>query len=325
MTLQLFRRPGSIVFLDDDPDYLEMLAMVMPRHWPMRLFVRPALCIQHLLREPRLWEQDRWNQQLLVDLWRQGKPLIPQVLAYWARSSERWAFTHVCVVDFSMPGMDGLQVLSELVDWPGARVMLTGQADERVAVGAFNRGLIDQFIPKQTPDISVQLAGALERLADLPHARHDAIWRATLRPEQQALLREPGVEPALRALLGRPWVEHVVMGEPFGVLALAANGRVGWLQLETREGLATMAELAQLEGMDGACLGDIRSGRRLAALELRQALGLHGPCEPMPALPLGDQGNLLGALFDVPAGCLPAPVARYQDWLARQAPRRVVE
>lgn len=325
MSLHLFRRPGSVVFLDDDPDYLEMLAMVMPRHWNIRLFVRPAQCIHHLLREPRQWEQDSWNQQLLVDLWRQGKPLIPQILAYWARAVERWSLTHVCVVDFSMPGMDGLQVLSELVDWPGARLMLTGQADERVAVGAFNRGLIDHFIPKQTPNISVQLAEALEQLAERPHDRHDQIWRATLRPEQLAMLREAGVQKALCALLGRQWVEHVVIGDPFGVLGVDGGGRVGWLQLETREGLATMAELAQLEAAGSACLAEIRSGRRLVSLELRQALGLRGPCEPMPAFALGDSGSLLGALFEVPAACLPTPVATYQDWLVRQEARRVME
>lgn len=325
MTLHLFRRPGSVVFLDDDPDYLEMLAMVMPRHWNIRLFVRPAQCIRHVLREPRQWEQDRWNQQLLVDLWRQGKPLIPQILAYWARATERWALTHVCVVDFSMPGMDGLQVLSELVDWPGARVMLTGQADERVAVGAFNRGLIDHFIPKQTPNVSLQLAQALERLAERSHDRHEQVWRATLRPEQQALLREAGIPQALGALLARHWTEHVVIGEPFGVLGMDASGRVGWLQLETREGLSTMAELAQLEGMGGTSLEDIRSGRRLASLELRQALGLHGPCEAMPAFALGDHGSLLGALFEVSPACLPEPVACYEDWLARQPARCVVD
>jgi len=325
MSLHLFRRPGSFVFLDDDPEYLEMLAMVMPRQWNIRLFVRPAQCIHHLLREPRQWEQDLWNQQLLVDLWRQGKPLIPQVLRYWAHATQRWALTQVCVVDFSMPGMDGLQVLSELVDWPGARVMLTGQADERVAVGAFNRGLIDHFIAKQTPDVSEQLARALERLSERAQHRHDTVWRATLRPEQQALLREPGVPQALGALLARHWTEHVVIGDPFGVLGLDAAGRVGWLQLEAREGLATMAELAQLEGLAGAGLEEIRSGRRLAGLELRQALGLQGPCEAMPAIALGDQGSLLGALFEVSRDCLPAPVAGYQDWLAQQAARCVVE
>ena len=29
MTFPLFHRPGTVVFLDDDPDYLEMLALVL--------------------------------------------------------------------------------------------------------------------------------------------------------------------------------------------------------------------------------------------------------------------------------------------------------
>lgn len=323
MSLHLFRRPGSIALLDDDPDYLEMLAMVLPRHWNIRLFVRPAQCIHHVMRELPQWEQDSWNQQLLVDLWRQGKPLIPQILAYWARAAERWSVTHVCVVDFSMPGMDGLQVLSELTDWPGARIMLTGQADERVAVGAFNRRLIDRFIPKQSDNVSERLAEALDELVERPHSRHDQIWRSTLRPEQQSSLRAPGVPEALQRLLARQWVEHVVIGEPFGVLGMDAGGRVGWLQLETREGLAAMAEIAQVEGVCSQSQDDIRSGRRLLSLELRQGLGLRGPCETMPAFHLGEGGRLLGALFEVPAHLLPAPVACYEAWVSRQKARSV--
>ena len=121
MTFPLFHRPGTVVFLDDDPDYLEMLALVLPRQWHLRLFLRPAEAIAHLLQEPPFWEADAWNQQQLISLWREGKPLIPQILAYWSRYTERYALSRVCVVDFSMPGMDGLQVLAELGDWPGAR------------------------------------------------------------------------------------------------------------------------------------------------------------------------------------------------------------
>ncbi len=93
MTFPLFHRPGTVVFLDDDPDYLEMLALVLPRHWHLRLFLRPTECISHLLQEPPFWEADAWNQQQLVDLWREGKPLIPQVLAYWSRYTERYALS----------------------------------------------------------------------------------------------------------------------------------------------------------------------------------------------------------------------------------------
>jgi CheY-like chemotaxis protein len=323
MSFPLFHRPGTIVFLDDDPDYLEMLALVLPRHWHVKLFMRPAECIAYLQQEPPFWEADAWNQQQLVERWREGKPLIPQVLAYWSKYTERYALTRVCVVDYSMPGMDGLQALAELVDWPGARVLLTGQADEQIAVRAFNRGLIDQFIPKQTPDISRRLIDAVEHLLGTPHARHAQIWRATLRPEHNAMLRSPQVARDLSAFAGKRWVEHVVLGDPFGVLGMDASGRVSWLQLETRDGLKALSELAEIEGVAPAGLQDIRAGHKLANLELRQALGGKDPVELMPAFALGDEGSLLAALFNVdPAHC-PEAASSYSNWLSRQDKRQV--
>jgi len=323
MSFPLFQRPGAIVFLDDDPDYLEMLALVLPRHWNVKLFLRPAECINYLHQEPPFWEADAWNQQQLVGHWREGKPLIPQILGYWSKYTERYALTRVCVVDYSMPAMDGLQALAELVDWPGSRVLLTGQADEQVAVRAFNRGLIDQFIAKQTPDISRRLIDAVEHLLATPNARHAQTWRATLSPEQNALLRLPSVDQDLVRLAAKRWVEHIVIGDPFGVIGLDAAGEASWLQLETTDGLKALAELGELEGIPPAGLDDIRNGRQLADLELRQALGRKGPPELAAAFPVGQDGMLLGALFRIPPSHGPDPTNGYTHWLARQEKRQV--
>jgi CheY-like chemotaxis protein len=323
MTFPLFHRPGTIVFLDDDPDYLEMLAMVLPRHWHVKLFLRPAEAINYLQQEPPFWEADAWNQQQIIEQWRVGKPLIPQILGYWSKYTERFALTRVCVVDFSMPGMDGLQALAELGDWPGSRVLLTGQADEQVAVRAFNRGLIDQFIPKQTPDISKRLIEAVDHLLATPHARHAQTWRVTLTPEQGALLRRPSVARELAAFSAKRWVEHVLIGDPFGVLGLDSAGTVSWLQLETPDGLQALAELAELEGVPPAGLADIRSGRVLANLELRQALGPSDLVELVTAFRMGDDTQLLGALFPVHSPLAPDPANSYTRWLSRQEKRRV--
>src|SRR3569832_1970476 len=95
MSFPLFHRPGTIVFLDDDPDYLEMLALVLPRQWHVKLFLRPHECINYLQQEPPFWEADAWTQQQLVEQWRGGKPLIPQILAYWSKYPERYALTRV--------------------------------------------------------------------------------------------------------------------------------------------------------------------------------------------------------------------------------------
>ncbi len=323
MSFPLFHRPGTVVFLDDDPDYLEMLAMVLPRHWHVKLFLRPVECINYLQQEPPFWEADAWNQQQLIDHWRSGKPLIPQILGYWSKYTERYALTRVCVFDYSMPAMDGLQALGELVDWPGSRVLLTGQADEQVAVRAFNRGLIDQFIAKQTPDISRRLIDAVEHLLGTPNARHAQTWRVTLGPAQNALLRIPSVARDLAAFASKRWVEHVVVGDPFGVLGMDASGHVSWLQLETADGLKALAELADIEGVPPAGLEDIRSGRRLADLELRQALGRTGPPELSTAFPVGQDAALFGAVFAVDAAFCPDPAASYAAWLARQDKRHV--
>jgi CheY-like chemotaxis protein len=319
MTFPLFHRPGTIVFLDDDPDYLEMLALLLPREWPVKLFTRPRDCIDHLQQEPPFWEADAWTQQEMVAQWRGGRALVPLVLEYWARSTERYGLGRVCVVDFSMPEMDGLQVLSRLDDWPGARVLLTGQADEQVAVDAFNRKLIDQFIPKQTADISRHLVDAVRRLMAAPHPRHAQTWRATLQPDQHALLRQPEVARDLATLAQRHWVEHVVVGEPFGILGLDPAGFASWLQLETPAGLAALAEVAQLERFSENDMADIRAGRKLVDLELAQAL--QRPSRLAQATPIGG-GVLVGALFEVPWPSLQD--AGYSRWLGRQ-PRRQVQ
>jgi CheY-like chemotaxis protein len=323
MSFPLFHRPGTIVFLDDDPDYLEMLALVLPRHWHVKLFLRPLECINYLQQEPPFWEADAWNQQQLIDHWREGKPLLPQILGYWSKYTERYALTRVCVVDYSMPAMDGLQALGELVDWPGSRVLLTGQADEQVAVRAFNRGLIDQFIAKQTPDISRRLIEAVEHLLGTPNARHAQTWRVTLTPEQNALLRIPSVSRDLANFAAKHWIEHVVIGDPFGVLGMDAMGNVSWLQLETADGLRALAELAELEGVKPAGLQDIREGRRLADLELRQALGRSQPVELNTAFTVGEDAGLLGALFAVEPSYCPDVANSYANWLARQERRDV--
>ena len=323
MSFPLFRRPGAVVFLDDDPAYLEMLAMVLPHHWDVRLHLRPQACVNQLQQEPPKWEADAWAQQEIIERWRAGSPLIPQILQYWATQTERFGLSRVCVFDYAMPGMDGLQALGELTDWPGGRVLLTGQADEHVAVSAFNRGLIDQFIAKQTPDISQHLIAVVQRMLDQPQIRHSHIWRAALTQPQHALLQVPSVGRQLASLASTHWVEHAVIGQPFGILGVDAEGRVSWLQMETSAGLAELAELAEAAGLNGAASEDIRAGRTLVDLELQQALGHPGPPRHKPAFGVGQQGGLLAALFPVePAPHAPA-LAGYRHWLKKHGDRTV--
>ena len=326
MSFALYRRPGAVIFLDDDMDYLEMLAEVMPMDWHLHLMLRPVACIEMLLEEITSKELDMWRQQEIIQRWREGSPLIPQILKYWRDDgTARFTLTQVCVVDYSMPAMSGLKVLSELTDWSGSRVLLTGRADEQLAVSAFNRGLIEQFIPKQSPDIRLRLTEAIGQLRRKPEARHEQIWRATLSREQSAFLRDAKIAAALDKLADKQeWVEHVVIGVPFGILALDNTARAMWLQLEPSDRLAELAEMTATQDWDADTVQQVLTGKKLIDLELHLALGDHHKPRPQEAFIIGSgDARLHAALFDISEMFCPLPSDGYQNFTARQSHRQV--
>jgi CheY-like chemotaxis protein len=323
LTLSLFQRPGGVLFLDDDPDYLEMLGMVVPAQTQVELYARPARFLTRMQSEPAHWEADAALQLQMIDRWRQGQALIPQVLRYWASRPERYHLAQVCVVDYAMPGTDGLTVLNTLLDWPGSRVLLTGQADEQIAIQAFNNGLIDQFVPKQATDITRHLLGVLRRLAQAPHPRLNTLWRGVLRPNQLSLLQIPSVAQWLRDYTHHHWVEYVVIGEPFGLIGLDMAGQAHWLQLEPTASLPDLADLAASAALGMDVVQSIRAGQRLAAVELHQHLGLSGRVRTAPAIAIGEDGLLMAAPFKLDPGELPQPIYPYRNFLQAENHRRV--
>lgn len=70
---------------------------------------------------------------------------------------QRFKEVSVVVVDYAMPGMNGLEFCQKLENSPVKRILLTGRADEKTAVQAFNDGIIDMYIPKQAPNITKQI------------------------------------------------------------------------------------------------------------------------------------------------------------------------
>ena len=66
-------------------------------------------------------------------------------------NKERFGETSVVVVDFAMPQMNGEEFCRKLGQLKGNSVkiiMLTGEADEEMAVRLFNAGVIDKFLRK---------------------------------------------------------------------------------------------------------------------------------------------------------------------------------
>ncbi|MDO8278966.1 MAG: response regulator [Burkholderiaceae bacterium] len=324
MIFPMYRRPGSVAYLDDDSVFLDMLSFSLTELGPARLFSRQDQFLSHLSSEGRVQQADARLHQNMISAWYRGESLVVQALDYWARSVDRYAALQVCVIDFSMPMKDGLQVCREIDGWHGARVLLTGRADERLAIDAFNEFLIDQFVDKAAPNLWRKLPELTKSLQEKSLSRHNNIWRATFSEEQARHIHSPEVARKLHHMARyENWVEYVAMGSPFGVLALDADGQASWLQIEMRCDLAWQADQAQHRGLAPDVVAAIRAGSRLTDLRLQEALGRPGAAPRVSrTFPLGTSSELLGAIFDIDAELCPGPQGSYNAFIASQGGRQ---
>lgn len=156
----LFRHPTTTVFVDDDDDFLYSIALGIDR-LPYRSFSTPAQGLAYVNRFSDSYDSPGDN------LWPAGSPGISKLFSRAIsklQDPQRFAEPSVLVVDHSMPGMTGLDLCAQITNPNIKRVLLTGVADERLAIEALNIELIDFYISKREERLAPRLKGIISHL-----------------------------------------------------------------------------------------------------------------------------------------------------------------
>lgn len=304
MTFPLYRRPTSVVLLDDDVRFLDLVGVVLPPHWAIKLFSEPQTLLNYLENDTKIHEEENWVHREIVGAAREGQSAMQAILQYWKdKGISRYSLSSVCVLDYSMPQMTGVEVLEKIQHWNGFRILLTGQADEMLAIRTFNQGLIQQFIPKQSRDMAKRLIEAINKLMNETAGQLDKIWLGSLTKDQHNLLQKPHITEKLLELIQQyQWTEYVVIGAPFGILGLNRDGQASWLQIESQQGLRSwddLLEVAQSEGLPEPQLQALATGECMIDLELRFALGDDSPSQVSPIIMLCPNEGVTAAVFNI--------------------------
>ncbi len=159
--------PASAVFLDDSADFLDGLRGVFRDRQLNRFFMQPEAALDFMRSRDRSVPLIRMAGEGYSRVERGGgNALGKDALCDPTRFEEVAAV----VVDYEMPGMDGVQFLESISDIVCTKILLTGAAGDRQAVDAFNAGLIDIYLRKGDAVMPTALAGAL-REANKKHCR----------------------------------------------------------------------------------------------------------------------------------------------------------
>ncbi len=141
-------------------------------------------------------------------------------------SPERFKQVSTVIIDYNMPGINGLEVCAKIENPHIQKILFTGAADENLAVKAFNEGLIQGFIRKHDPQVTGQLEKMIQRAQEKFFLSISKIYMTavTSDPEKTFLLQPSFIELFTKIVQENSITEYYLRNFSGHFLFLNAHG-----------------------------------------------------------------------------------------------------
>ena len=144
----------------------------------------------------------------------------------------RFSKVSAVIVDYSMPGIDGVELCSKILDPNIQRLLLTGVADEKVAIDAFNNGHINRFTRKSSPDIVEELTQSINRAVQQYFSVYTSDLMKHLPMKDMNNLRDPILANFFYGTcLNRNYIEYYMLDTFGSYLFLREDGQANLLSV----------------------------------------------------------------------------------------------
>lgn len=216
--------PTEVVLLDDDITFLESteLHLTSP-NITLKAFNKPLEAIDYIENHDKI--------NVTKDL---------DKISLQIYSSDRFKQISTLIVDYDMPGMNGLEVCRQITLPHIQKIMLTGAATTDIAVDAFNEGIIHQFIQKDDLEAFTKLEASIvkaqERYFELKS--HDFTNQLYTEYPETEVLKDPiFVDFFLNLIQEKQVAEYYLLDTMGSFLFLSETGKASSLFIFNEETL----------------------------------------------------------------------------------------
>jgi len=325
--IQPFYFPTTVMFVDDSADFLANLSLQLGSRLAFRLFQSPfeaLLALNGAGAAPPLVED-------FFSLYRQREEdghahhvidVRLDMIHREVHNERRFEQVAVAVIDYDMPEIDGLEFCRSIRNPAVRKILLTGKADESLAVRAFNQGIIDRFVRKQEVDVMMQLNLAIDEMQQAYFLQVERMLSDALAVGSHAFLRDQAFAGRFREIRDRLGiVEYYLACMPDGMLMLDATGTPWLLIVQTEEMMRGHYEIAHDQAAPEELLAALRGGKVIPYFW--QSGGNYSPaCEDWraclhPATEFRGEDWYLYALVKNPPAFNRKYVVPYSDYLVQ--------
>jgi CheY-like chemotaxis protein len=243
--------PTTVLFIDDNKEFLNALFLdLKDENITYKAFTTPYNGLEYLNKEcpPQPFlkklisytDEQEWEHRTL--------DLNIHDIYQEIYNPTRFKQVSTIVVDYDMPGMNGLEFCQKITIPHIRKIMLTGAADEHLAIEAFNKGLIHKFINKNSADLGRQLNKALRESTQTYFQEISQLFIHTLNVNWGTALTDPAFIELFPSLLENyNIIEYYLFQSNGSFLLIDREGKdYGFFIKEERELLAIL-ESSEIE------------------------------------------------------------------------------
>lgn len=325
ISLPVYRHPTLTVLVDDSASFIASVEFQMRPAFAIKSFQDPNEALRwlgaayHADDGKCLPIRVGYDEQTL-SFERRTIALDVDQIYRTVLDPRRFYSTAVVVVDYAMPQINGLDFCMALKGLPFKKILFTGEANEMVAVDAFNQGLIDRYLKKNDPLALDRLESEILALEREYFSEKSGTLKDLLVQHSYSFLSDATFARLVDTLIERyGFVEHYLFSNPSGLLFFDGDGKSTLMVVETKVGLVSHLEAAQDYNAPAELQVLLRDERIVpffwnsGGMYTEESHEWEQYC--LPAQVCTGRENYYWALFDLPAKYLDAPVYPYNKFL----------
>ncbi|NVK74541.1 MAG: response regulator [Oceanospirillaceae bacterium] len=163
--IDAYYHPTTVVFLDDHQAFLNSIPLALEANVAYKPFIDPKAAINYIngrtQYQPLVEKDDSWADNHVSYHYK----LNVESILNKTHDGQRFSEPSILVTDYAMPSHDynGLDVCKAIDNPYVKKILLTGVADEQIAIEALNNKVIDYYLKKSTQNVFTQVNQLIHR------------------------------------------------------------------------------------------------------------------------------------------------------------------
>lgn len=274
-----FSFPTTVLMIDDNIEFLKSVAIGLPAHAATYNFYSdPRTALELINGRYQSSQVAHGLVNLLDEEEFEHRTLDINVRDIYRIMYNRARFQQIStvVVDYHMPGMDGIEFCRSIKNPNIQKILLTSIVDESKAIECLNDGLINTFIRKQSPNIMQQLSQSLAQAQNRFFINLSQIVQQVISfsPEESALSDPAFVELFHRLVRQFNAVEYYLTEFLGSYVFLDTEGNHYGLFTRIKDQLEFYCESKEAEDAPKEVIDVLRSGRQILCYHNESSISL---------------------------------------------------